>query len=500
MKNFFRIALWEFSTRFKSKSFLFSTFVLPVLFSLLITLPVLFISIDTEVSTKLFGIINLADQSFTKTLQAYLDNNYRLKNGSPEYVIYPLSVDNTQNYKQAHYELEQVESRRDSITNAYNEVKALRAQWFGKPDSPTKTYMMSKTYNEMGETREAKDLVEIEVENYQARLDSIYESEARIAADSLLFNNVLDAYIVFPAKLLRNNKVEYHTRAPGDLLEAERVQKVISNLVIRLRMNEEDIDDDKMEEWLKPIAFEKYQLRAKNQYEWNFYLEFYGSVIGVILLFMAIFTSGGFLFSSVIQEKSNRVIEILLSYATSRQIMAGKIFGLGFLGLTQVLIWLIITTIFVAFNLFNAGQIPYLNFVNAQYFLLYFSLGYLLYASIFVAIGSIFNSEQEAQQITLILRTFAIFPVLLVFLFLKEPNSNIITLLSYFPLFTPYFMIMRIFLSSGALTTEIYITTGILLISIVAMVFIAARIFRTAILMYGKKFNWKEIVVLWRTN
>jgi ABC-2 type transport system permease protein len=264
-------------------------------------------------------------------------------------------------------------------------------------------------------------------------------------------------------------------------------------------MQDEEISNAKVNEWLKPIVFKKYQLRARDQFEWNFYIEFYGSVIGVILLFMAIFTSGGFLFSSVIQEKTNRVIEILLSYATSRQIMAGKIFGLGFLGLTQVLIWLFITSIFVALNLFNAGQIPYLNLLNAQYFLLYFCLGYLLYASIFVAIGSIFNSEQDAQQVTLILRKFAIFPVLLVFLFLREPNSYIITLLSYFPLFTPYFMIMRIFISSSTLTTEIYITAGILVISIITMVFIAARIFKMAILMYGKKLNWREIsTLLWR--
>jgi len=120
---------------------------------------------------------------------------------------------------------------------------------------------------------------------------------------------------------------------------------------------------------------------------------------------MAIFTSGGFLFSSVLQEKTNRVIEVLLSYASSRQIMAGKIFGLGFLGLLQVLIWLGIAAIFVFFNLFQAGQIAYLNLQNAFYFLHYFSLGYLLYAAIFVSIGAIFSSEQEAQQVNIILRT-----------------------------------------------------------------------------------------------
>jgi ABC-2 type transport system permease protein len=442
----------------------------------------------------------MADDSYTEKLQQFLNKNYKLKNNSPEYVIYPISVDNATKYKQAYNEFKDVESVKDSITTAYNDIKALRSRYYRNQGLPNRTYLLGKTYEELVATREAKDLAEIEFENYKIRLDSIYQIEARIAADSLLFNRVLDAYLVLPEDLLKENKLEYHTRAPGDLLEAERIQKIINEIFIQIRMQDEDISDKQITEWLKPILMKKFQLRAEDQYEWNFYLEFYGSIIGVILLFMAIFTSGGFLFSSVIQEKTNRVIEILLSYASSKQIMAGKIFGLGFLGLTQVLIWLVITGIFVAFNLFNAGQIPYLNLENAQFFLLYFCLGYLLYASIFVAIGSIFNSEQDAQQVTLILRTFAIFPVLLVFLFLKEPNSSIIALLSYFPLFTPYFMIMRIFLSSAAMTAEIYLTTGILLISIIGMVFVAARIFRLAILMYGKKLSWKEVFTLLRTG
>jgi len=437
MRNFFRIAKWEFSTRFKSRSFLFSTFILPILFSLLITLPVLFISIDTEVSTKLYGIINMADDSYTEKLQQFLNKNYRLKNKSPEYVIYPISVDNSPKYKQAYDAYINVQVRRDSLNIALGEIKKLRSRYLHTPKSkfPNKVYMMNKSYKEMREIREEKDIAEIELEEYIARVDSIYENEARVAADSLLISRVLDAYIVFPEKLLKENKMEYHTRAPGDLLEAERIQKIINEIVIQLRMQGEDFSAKQIAEWLQPSTMKKFQVRADDQYEWNFYIEFYGSIIGVILLFMAIFTSGGFLFSSVIQEKTNRVIEILLSYATSKQIMAGKIFGLGFLGLTQVLIWLIIAGIFVALNLFNAGQIPYLNLENAKYFLLYFSLGYMLYASIFVAIGSIFNSEQDAQQVNLILRTFAIFPVLLVFLFLREPNSSIITLLSYFHFF-----------------------------------------------------------------
>jgi ABC-2 type transport system permease protein len=150
--------------------------------------------------------------------------------------------------------------------------------------------------------------------------------------------------------------------------------------------------------------------------------------------------------------------------------------------------------------LFQAGQIAYLNLENAFFFLHYFSLGYLLYAAIFVAIGAIFSSEQEAQQVNIILRTIAVLPVLLVFLFLREPDSTIITVLSYIPLLTPYFMILKIAQYGIPLSTDIYITSLILVVSIIGMVFVAAKIFRMGILMYGKKFTFKEIILLLRSS
>lgn len=494
MKNIFRIARWEFVTRFKSRSFLFSTFILPVLFSLLITLPILLVSFDSEVSTNLIGVINLSDSTRSvKDLQRFFNRNYRLENGSPEYIILPVSVDNSIPYKNTFSVYSEINARKDSIDGEYKNIKDLRADYYRRRNLPNKSYLLQKTYDELQQIREAKDLVEIELNNYKMVLDSVYSQEARKAADSLMINGIIDAYLVFPPDFLNMGIVEYHTSSPGSLLESERMTKILNELIIKMRIQDDGIELSQIRDWFVPANIKTYQLQSKGKHEWNFYVEFYGSVFGVILLFMAIFTSGGFLFSSVINEKSNRVIEILLSYANSKQIMAGKIFGLGFLGLIQVLIWLLITSLFVIFNLFNFNEIPYLNFENAQYFLLYFSLGYLLYASIFVAIGSIFSSEQEAQQITLVLRTLAIFPVLLVFMFLQSPNSTFISVLSYFPLFTPYFMIMRIFLSAVPLQMEIWLTTGVLLVSIFAMIFVAARIFKVGVLMYGKKLSMKEV-------
>jgi ABC-2 type transport system permease protein len=500
IKTIFYISRWEFTTRFRTKSFLFSTFILPLVFSILITLPVYFITYDEQVSTKLIGFINLSKTRMVDTLQRHLNQNYTLENGSPEYIVLPVSVENSPDYRRALSELMEVEARKDSITGEYNRIKNLRASYYNNRALKNKDYLLQTSYNEMISTREAKDLVEIEYENYRVHLDSVYNREARAAADSLLLKNVLNAYVVMRPDVFDDGYVEYHSLVAGNLLESERLQKIINEVIIRTRLKEEKIDNNIITQWLHPVSVKNYQLRAVGPTEWDFYFEFYGAVIGVVLLFMAIFTSGGFLFSSVLQEKTNRVIEMLLCYATSRQIMAGKIFGLGFLGLLQVLIWLCITAVFVLFNLFDIGEISYLNLENAFYFLHYFSLGYLLYAAIFVAIGAIFSSEQEAQQVNIILRTVAILPVLLVFLFLKQPNSEIITILTYIPLLTPYFMIMKISQIGVPLTSEIYLTSALLFVSIIGMVFVAAKIFRMGILMYGKKFTLTEIMRLLRSS
>jgi ABC-2 type transport system permease protein len=412
----------------------------------------------------------------------------------------PISVENSPIYAAAFNEFMAISRQLDSLEIAYNDLKVLREKYYKSRTIKNKQYLLQKSYDELITTREHRDLVQLDLEYYKIQLDSVYNKEARLAADSLLIQNILNAYLVIPKMVYRARNIEYHSLKPGELLDSERMQKIINEVIIQSRLQEASVNTMQISQWLKPVKLTRYQLRTKGSARWDFYIEFYGAVIGVVLLFMAIFTSGGFLFSSVIQEKTNRVIEILLSYASSRQIMAGKIFGLGFLGLMQVLIWLGITTIFVFFNLFQAGEISYLNAENGLYFLHYFSLGYLLYAAIFVAIGAIFSSEQEAQQVNIVLRAIAVLPVLLVFLFLKEPDSGIITFLSYIPLLTPYFMILKIAQYGIPLSTEVYITSIILIVSIIGMVFIAAKIFRLGILMYGKKFTLREVLLLLRSS
>ena len=493
MKNLFRIARWEFRTRVRSRSFLFNTFISPLLFTAVITLPIFFFNYEPEVSTKLVGVIDLSGKDIAKDLQKELNLSYRLQNSSREYVVLKVSVTNSEPYSEVFNDFQEVVQYRDSVRQVFEQIKVKRTEYYKNKRLPNRDYFLKTSYDQLQTSREEKELADIELKRYKIVLDSLYKFEAQKMADSLLYSNVLNTYLLFPVDFTKRGRLEYHSKNPGDLRETERFQKILQSIIIEKRILEDNVERPKVKRWLSPIEIRTYQLFPEGQTEWNFYAQFYGPLIGVFLLFMAIFTSGGYLFNSVLLEKSNRVIEVLLSYASSHQLMGGKIIGLGLLGLVQVLTWLAITALLVSSNLLPVHQVSYMTFMNAYLFLLYFSLGYLFYGAIFITVGSISANEYDAQQINQLLRTVAIFPVLLSLVVLAEPNSAWIQILSYIPFLTPSFMIMRIPLSSVPITADIYITSIIMAASIFVVILIAGRTFRVATLMQGKRATFSEI-------
>ena len=142
MITIFHIAYWEFITRFKTKSFLFSTFVLPLVFSLLITLPIYFTTYEKEISTKLVGLVNFSENNLTENLQQFLNKSYKLKNGSPQYIILPVSVENSVPYKKALVELQVMGLKKDSITAAFNKIRAQRASYYRNSGLKNKEYLL----------------------------------------------------------------------------------------------------------------------------------------------------------------------------------------------------------------------------------------------------------------------------------------------------------------------------------------------------------------------
>ncbi len=218
-------------------------------------------------------------------------------------------------------------------------------------------------------------------------------------------------------------------------------------------------------------------------------------IIFAVLFMFAIFFSSGFLLQSVSEEKENRVIEILLSSVSSRQLLVGKVLGLGAAGLLQIAVWLITLKIFAEVA---SVSIPFLSELSIPISLLilaivYFILGYLLFAVLYAGIGSIGSTAREGQSWAGIFVMPAVIPLWLNFLIITNPESIFSRVLTLFPLTAPVTAMMR--LPAQAIPTwELALSLVILAGSVAFAMWAAAKIFRTCLLMYGKRPALKELI------
>ncbi len=208
----------------------------------------------------------------------------------------------------------------------------------------------------------------------------------------------------------------------------------------------------------------------------------------IMMLMMLVLTSGQILVRSVIEEKSNRIIEILVSSCSATDLMVGKILGLSALGLTQIGFWFLIAAVVTL-----QSGVALISFSSLPLILVYFLLGYIFYAAIFVAVGAPLTTEQEAQQFTQYLTIILVMPIAFAFVAIQNPEAVWIKVLSFFPLLTPTLMVLRIPISMPPLW-EIIGTITVLLASSIFMMWAAGKIFRLGILITGKRPTIGEIV------
>ena len=218
-------------------------------------------------------------------------------------------------------------------------------------------------------------------------------------------------------------------------------------------------------------------------------------VFGLLFL-MSLFFASGYLLQGVSEEKENRLIEILLSSVSAKQLLTGKVLGLGVAGLFQISVWLITIIIFVIIASANIAVLAGLK-VSASLIILsivYFILGYILYGVLFAAIGSLGSTARESNQWTFIVVIPAILPLELMALFVTNPDHVVYTIFTLFPLSAPIAVIMK--LSNGTLPIwQLALSLIIMIASIIVAIWLASRVFHTFLLMYGKR---PSIAEIWR--
>tara|TARA_Y100001978_G_C23696665_1_gene437996 strand:- start:2379 stop:3641 length:1263 start_codon:yes stop_codon:yes gene_type:complete len=236
--------------------------------------------------------------------------------------------------------------------------------------------------------------------------------------------------------------------------------------------------------------------------------------ISGLLIYIFIFMYGTMVMRSIIEEKTNRIVEVIISSVKPFKLMMGKIIGVSLIGLTQFILWICLTSLlfFIAQSYFgNITEVEstqeiemqsimldglmYLNNINLVEillaFLFYFLGGYLMYGSLFAAVGSAVDAEADSQQFILPVTVPLILSFILIQPIMENPDSSLAFWMSIFPLTSPIVMMVRI--PFGVADWEILASVLVLVGSFILSTKLAAKIYRTGILMYGKKINYKEL-------
>lgn len=245
-----------------------------------------------------------------------------------------------------------------------------------------------------------------------------------------------------------------------------------------------------------------------------------GYVLG-FLIYIMLLVYGVMVMRGVMEEKTNRIVEVIVSSVRPFQLMLGKILGIGAVGLTQIILWGLLTTVGVGVVLAVIGapdpgalaeaqaqapqydqaqmqaiieeSISVFTLGNILLFLFYFLGGYLIYGSLFAAVGAAVDTQEDSQQLTFPVMLPLIIPTLFMGNILQNPNGGIAKFFSMFPLFSPMVMMMRK-VSTEVPWWELLISVVGVIVGFVGVVWLAARIYRIGILMYGKKIRLKEML------
>ncbi len=222
----------------------------------------------------------------------------------------------------------------------------------------------------------------------------------------------------------------------------------------------------------------------------------FAPVAFVYLLWIAVFTAAQMLLTNTVEEKSNRLIEVLLSSVSPMQLMAGKVIGIAATGLTIVVSWVLTALIGVQF-MPEIGELNLSAIIGDPLYLTsfvgYFLAGYLLYAAVLVAMGSVCNSLKEAQNLMQPVIILLIVPLIAMMFIVQDPNGTLARILTYIPLYTPFLMMNRA--SGPPPAWEYGLSTVVIILSLIIAFWAAAKVFRVGILMTGKPPKLREI---WR--
>jgi len=311
--------------------------------------------------------------------------------------------------------------------------------------------------------------------------------------------------------VIDTGRMHYYGSNVGSLSEMGDLQRILRQAVIGERLGRAGVDPAILMVATAPVSLETARVSngqvSGESGESSFILAYVMS----FMLYMALLLYGTQVMSSVLEEKSNRIMEVLVSSLSPFELMLGKVLGVGSVALLQLGIWSGSAKLLTSQRVAIAGwlgaapsdamsmPIPAISGGLLAVYLTFFVLGFFLYAGAYAAVAATCSTQQEAQQAALPVTLCIVVGLLLMFSLLDEPNGTLARTMSLIPLFAPFVTPVRYSLSPLPLT-ELLASAGLTALGVLAVSWVAGRIYRVGILMYGKRATVMEIFRWIRTG
>lgn len=308
----------------------------------------------------------------------------------------------------------------------------------------------------------------------------------------------IDAYLIVPTDYdAAAARFEFFSRKAGDILSSSLFERSVNNAVRSQRLADANISEDRLKDLSRPIDFSTTTVSEAGDEKAGDEIFAAAFVVG-LMIYITLLIYGQQIMAAVIEEKETRIAEILFSSAKPFELMMGKLVGVGLAGMTQLAIWLLSVLVLAGVGLASVTMatmnlsLPAISPLIVVYFFVFFILGFFIYATIYALIGSMVTTVQEGGQ-------FAMFPVIILvigfymtFMVIRDPNSNLAFWVSIAPFFAPITMPVRI-LAETPPFWQIGISIILNAAAIAGLIWLAARVYRVGMLMYGKKATIPEV-------
>jgi ABC-2 type transport system permease protein len=302
-------------------------------------------------------------------------------------------------------------------------------------------------------------------------------------------------YLILRPGGLDNFEPEYYAKNTSDF-SIGTLERAINDAVSSLRLKRAGLDQSTISQYTKRVELNRKKITASGEVEEGGRADFIVAFVMLFFIYISVLMYGLSVMRGVIEEKQSRIVEVVISSVKPTQMMLGKVIGIGLVGLTQIGVWalsaLLLTTGGVSVFSARGLTMPRIPISLLVYFVVYFVLGYFLYATLYAMVGSIVSSEEDAQQAQMPVTLLLVVPMVIFNMIIANPTSGSSIVLSMVPFFAPTLMMMRIAVVNPPLW-EILLSMGIMVATILGCVWIAAKIYRVGILMYGKRPNIAEL-------